>query len=98
MALATRGQKRDRDSHVADSDHAQLFIMSTMLWTLDPAGDNLSAMSIMSTPEGRAKLSRYFPDWDNHHSKSSTYRTAATNIYKTLDGKFFHLHGMPHPL
>lgn len=69
-----------------------------MLWTLDPAGENLSAASIMSTPHGRAKLSTYFPDWDIHYSKSSIYRTAATNIYKTLDGKFFHLHGMPHPL
>lgn len=79
------------------SDHAQLFIMSSMLWTIDPAGENLSAMSNMTNPQGRAKLSRYFPDWDIHRSKSSIYRMAATNIYKTLDGKFFHLHGRLHP-
>lgn len=68
-----------------------------MLWTIDPAGENLSAMSNVTSPQGRAKLSRYFPDWDIHRSKSSIYRMAATNIYKTLDGKFFHLHGRSHP-
>lgn len=68
-----------------------------MLWTIDPAGDNLSAMSNLMSPQGRAKLSEYFPDWDIHRSKSSIYKMAATNIYKTLDGKFFHLHGRAHP-
>lgn len=68
-----------------------------MLWTIDPAGDKLSAMSNLMSPQGRAKLSEYFPDWDIHRSKSSIYRMAATNIYKTLDGKFFHLHGRAHP-
>lgn len=67
-----------------------------MLWTIDPAGENLSAMSNLMSPQGRAKLSEYFPDWDIHRSKSSIYRMAATNIYKTLDGKFFHLHGRAH--
>lgn len=71
--------------------------MSSMLWTIDPAGENLSAMSNLMSAQGRAKLSRYFPDWDIHRSKSSIYRMAATNIYKTLDGKFFHLHGRSHP-
>lgn len=68
-----------------------------MLWTIDPARDKLSAMSNLMSPQGRAKLSEYFPDWDIHRSKSSIYRMAATNIYKTLDGKFFHLHGRAHP-
>ncbi|KAL2292417.1 hypothetical protein FJTKL_09389 [Diaporthe vaccinii] len=80
-----------------DTDHAQLLIMSSMLWTIDPAGENLSAMSNLTSPQGRAKLSRYFPDCDIHRSKSSIYRMAATKIYKTLDGKFFHVHGSMNP-
>ncbi|KAG6354591.1 hypothetical protein INS49_004609 [Diaporthe citri] len=84
-------------SMTIETDHAQLFIMSSLLWTIDPAGENLSAMSNLTSPKGRAKLSRYFPDWDIHRSKSSIYRMAATNIYKTLDGRFFRLHGSMNP-
>lgn len=66
--------------------------MSTLLWALDPAGVNLSASSI-TDPSRRAELEKYFPTWDKHDSVGSWYRADTTNIYKTKDGKFFHLHG-----
>ncbi|RMJ14268.1 hypothetical protein CDV36_006094 [Fusarium kuroshium] len=34
-----------------NTDHAQLFLMSSLIWTLDPDGENLNAGSIMN-PEG----------------------------------------------
>ncbi len=66
--------------------------MSSLLWVLDPAGQKLSAASIMQL-EGRTELEKHFPNWDKFNSTASWYRMAATNIYKTKDGRFFHLHG-----
>lgn len=66
--------------------------MSSLLWALDPAGLKLSAGSLMQ-PSGRAELEKYFPSWDKSNSAGSWYGIAATNIYKTKDEKFFHLHG-----
>lgn len=39
------------------------------------------------------KRAKYFPDYDFHKMGSSLYRQAVTNIYKTKEGRFFHLHG-----
>jgi hypothetical protein len=66
--------------------------MSSLLWTIDPSGENLSAASLVSE-EGRQKLVKYFPSWDKYGANNGPYNTAATNIYKTKDGKFFHIHG-----
>ncbi|KAK6086347.1 Succinyl-CoA-L-malate CoA-transferase beta subunit [Seiridium cupressi] len=79
-----------------NTDHAQLFIMSAILWTLDPAGQNLSGTSLAS-PVTREAMAKYFPDRDIHKSSSSLYRTVATNIYQTKDDKFFHLHSSLNP-
>ncbi|KAK9422250.1 hypothetical protein SUNI508_04929 [Seiridium unicorne] len=79
-----------------NTDHAQLFIMSAFLWTLDPAGQNLSGTSLAS-PVTREAMAKYFPDRDIHKSSSSLYRTVATNIYQTKDDKFFHLHSSLNP-
>ena len=68
--------------------------MSCLLWVLDPTGQKLSAAS-MAQPSGRAELEKYFPTWDRFNSVGSWYSIAATNIYKTKDGRFFHLHGKP---
>lgn len=35
-----------------------------------------------------------FPAQDFHSMASSLYRRAATNIYRTRDGQYLHLHGM----
>ncbi|RSL83633.1 hypothetical protein CEP51_004363 [Fusarium floridanum] len=79
-----------------DTDHAQLFLMSSLIWTLDPDGENLNAGSIMN-PEGQKKLAKYFPSWDKHNGHSTLHRVSATNIYTTKDGKYFHLHGSMNP-
>lgn len=65
--------------------------MSSFLWTLDPAGDKISASSLGS-PATQKALGEYFPNRDIHKTASSLYRAAATNIYRTKDDRFFHLH------
>ncbi|KAI4591746.1 hypothetical protein KJ359_012611 [Pestalotiopsis sp. 9143b] len=79
-----------------NTDHAQLFIMSSFVWTLDPAGDKISASSLGS-PATQKALMEYFPNRDIHKSTSSLYRAAATNIYRTKDDRFFHLHSSMNP-
>ncbi|KXJ87105.1 CoA-transferase family III domain-containing protein [Microdochium bolleyi] len=80
-----------------DTDHAQLFIMSSLLWTIDPEGENLSARSVLS-PEGRKKIDAIFPSWDKADSQRTLVKQATTNIYKTKDGRYFHLHGSLDPV
>jgi hypothetical protein len=78
------------------SDHAQLFFMSTLIWTLDPGGERLTLESA-AHPKQRAAFERYFPNRDKHDMTSTQYRAAATNIYRTKDNRYFHLHGSMNP-
>jgi len=76
-----------------NTDHAQLFVMSALLWQLDVEGKQSLSASSFSSAEGRKQLEQYFPDADLHGANSSTYVGAATSIYKTKDDRYFHLHG-----
>ena len=73
------------------SDHAQLLFMSSLVLTVDPGAE----FQVTPTPvrELSAKYSHHFPLQDVHNMASSLYRRAATNIYKTADDRFIHLHG-----
>jgi hypothetical protein len=74
---------------IRNRDHAQLFIMSTLVWNLDPEGDKIASFD--------PRITKFFPSWDIHRQASSPHRGSATNIYKTKDGRFFHLHGSMNP-
>lgn len=91
--LLKRKYGLDPQSATIDTDHAILFVMSSILWTLDPSGLNFSPGSTRSVPE----LEKYFPSYDKHRRDVSAYRSAATNIYKCADGKYFHTHGSLNP-
>ena len=88
------GQKDPVEIEI-NTDHAQLFFMSALIWQLDP-GDgkegNLT-LSSLSTKEGLERYSKLIKNCDLHRSTSSLHRVAATNIYKTKDDGFFHVHG-----
>lgn len=71
--------------------------MSTLLWTLDPKKDNISGITAVADPAKAAKLLEYFPSWDHGRLQGSPHRIAATNIYKTKDDRFFHIHGSMNP-
>lgn len=66
--------------------------MSTMLYTIDPNGDNISSDTLQD-PEALKKMYRYFPNWDKHRLQATPHRQFVTNIYRTRDDRFFHLHG-----
>jgi crotonobetainyl-CoA:carnitine CoA-transferase CaiB-like acyl-CoA transferase len=78
------------------SDHAQLFIMSILLNTIDPDGDAVSfvgALGSAAKGAGPKAYLKYFKNCDKHDMGGDVYRTAATNIYRCKDGRYFHLHG-----
>lgn len=81
---------------MGNRDHAQLFIMSILLNTIDPDGENLT-FSAMANPATRAAYEKYFKNCDLHNTSSGPYRSSATNIYRTKDGRYFHLHGSMNP-
>ncbi|BCS23627.1 uncharacterized protein APUU_40071S [Aspergillus puulaauensis] len=67
-------------------DHATLFFMSCLVLDVvgkdgKPENPNLSSMQ---------RALSVFP---MNRGESPVYRGAATNIYKTKDGRFYHLHG-----
>jgi hypothetical protein len=78
-----------------NTDHATLFIMSTLLWTIDPAegGENISP----TTLRGATGLDKYFPSQDKHRVNVGIYRNLATNIYKCADGRYYHTHNSLNP-
>ncbi|KAH9478543.1 Acetyl-coenzyme A transferase nodX [Psilocybe cubensis] len=70
---------------VINTDHAQLFIMSQFLPVIDPLGEKISPRDL--------EYRKYFPDGDIYKGMDGTpLIAAATNIYKTKDGRFYHVH------
>jgi hypothetical protein len=63
--------------------------MSTLLWKIDPEGAKIRALS--------SESEIYFPSYDIHRQQATPHRNACTNIYKTKDGRYFHLHGSMNP-
>jgi hypothetical protein len=76
---------------VINTDHASLFFISPML--VKVIQDGKAEPVGLLAPAG-AKL---FPNKDLHRAGASLHRTLATNIYKTKDGRYFHLHGSMNP-
>ncbi|KAJ9602060.1 hypothetical protein H2200_013420 [Cladophialophora chaetospira] len=76
-----------------NTDHAQLFFMSTLVWQIHPDTDHV----ITANLRGQEKLFELIPNYDFHKMGSSPFRQAATNIYRTKDDRFFHLHGSMNP-
>jgi hypothetical protein len=70
--------------------------MSILLSTIDPEGKHITSATLL-TQEGKASLEKYFKDCDLHKASINAYRTAATNIYRCKDGRYFHLHGSMNP-
>ncbi|KAF8151903.1 CoA-transferase family III domain-containing protein [Pholiota molesta] len=74
------------------TDHVQLFIMSTALIVIDPQGANIERS------EDRDAYEKFYPNGDFHRARDgSHFKAATTNIYKTKDGRYFHLHGGMNP-
>ncbi|KAJ5186373.1 CoA-transferase family III [Penicillium cf. viridicatum] len=70
----------------------QLFVMSAMIWTLDPDGEPIESSFTLARDGGR--FLNYFPNWDTNKAQANLYRSLCTNVYKTKDDRYFHLHGI----
>ncbi|KAJ6030557.1 uncharacterized protein N7446_000378 [Penicillium canescens] len=72
-----------------DTDHASLFIMSTLLVdVVDEKGKPLEAnLSVIE------RLMSIFPNPGVDLGQGSLHRAALTSIYKTKDSRFYHVHG-----
>ncbi|OAL37329.1 hypothetical protein AYO20_03505 [Fonsecaea nubica] len=91
-ALVKRKYNVELTGAEINTDHAQLFFMSTLLWQIHPDTDRTISMSKNSD-----KLDDIIPNYDFHKMASSLYRSCVTNIYQTKDGRYFHLHGSMNP-
>ncbi|KAH6988324.1 putative alpha methylacyl-CoA racemase [Ilyonectria sp. MPI-CAGE-AT-0026] len=77
---------------VIDTDHAQLFLMTPLLTAIDPQKERPTDPSWILEQSPKAKVDEVFGDNDPSGSLKSLYRMLATNIYKTKDERYFHLH------
>ncbi|KAK1758843.1 CAIB/BAIF family protein [Echria macrotheca] len=78
-----------------NTDHAQLFIMSGLIWVIDPDGaDPVTPFASPLAPLSSSRHKRfalYFPGRDMY--LTTHYRNALTNIFNTEDDKYYHIHG-----
>lgn len=72
---------------IINTDHAQLSIMSSYLWTVyTSSGTSISAL------DDPGRIHDIIPNCNLGRRDSTLYRKMATGIYKTSDGQFFNLH------
>lgn len=67
---------------VINTDHAQLFFMSPMISSILPNGKDVST----------AELAKLFPPVFTDPQRYPDPHTPCTNIYRTKDGRFYHVH------
>lgn len=91
-ALLKRKYDTSISSVTINTDHAQLFFMSTLLNSVNPRSPSIADNIGMLSDRGK-----YIKNYDFHSMDSSLYRKSVTNIYKTKDGRYFHLHGSMNP-
>ena len=70
-----------------DRDHASLFFMSPMITRYLKEGN-----PVPLDPFSPA-IQKLIPSQDKHRTMASLHRSLATNIYRTKDGRFYHVHG-----
>ncbi|OQV06040.1 hypothetical protein CLAIMM_10678 [Cladophialophora immunda] len=94
-ALLGRKYNESPKEITINTDHAQLFFMSSIVLEIDP--DFSAPISPTPIRDLTEKYARYFPNCDLHQMASTLYRRAAYNIYKTKDDRWFHIHGSLNP-
>jgi hypothetical protein len=73
-----------------NTDHAALFFMSPMIdQIIGPNGPQPVPIT-----DGVKMAALGFPNADLHRAVDSIHKSLATNIYKTKDGRYYHVHGM----
>ncbi|KAK7746560.1 hypothetical protein SLS62_009357 [Diatrype stigma] len=89
--LITRKYQVEPSTITINTDHASLFIITPVLGQIIKNGK-----PVPMDPFSKEGLET-FPSTDLHRSNASLHRVLATNIYKTKDGRFYHVHGSMNP-
>ena len=77
-----------------NTDHASLFAMSPFLTQIVGSDGKPQAIN----PFNASLMEEYgFKSWDLHRAGGSLHRNLATNIYKTKDDRYYHVHGSLNP-
>ncbi|KAI1776977.1 CoA-transferase family III [Hypoxylon cercidicola] len=85
--LIIRKYKVEPADVTINTDHASLFFMSPMITRIIKDGK-----TVPIDPYSK-DIQDSFPSRDLHRSQASLHRALATNIYKTKDNRFYHVHG-----
>lgn len=80
-AIAQARYGADGGHVTINTDHAALFVFSAFTTTLN------------GMPALDPRLHAVVNDWDIANSSKHRYRQLCTNVYRTKDGRYFHLHG-----
>ncbi|KAI1151620.1 CoA-transferase family III [Nemania diffusa] len=89
--LVSRKYNVEPSDVTINTDHATLFVISPLLvkWLKDGKPTQIDLFG--------SEMDRLFPSRDLHRSSEGLHRTLATNIYKTKDGRYYHIHGSLNP-
>ncbi|OTB01271.1 hypothetical protein M426DRAFT_220774 [Hypoxylon sp. CI-4A] len=87
--LITRKYKVEPVDFTINTDHASLFFMTPMIARIVKDGKPVP-LDVLSNET-------FFKNQDLHRSHATLYRSLATNIYKTKDGRYYHIHGSMNP-
>ncbi|ESK89134.1 CAIB/BAIF family enzyme [Moniliophthora roreri MCA 2997] len=71
---------------IINTDHACLIFMSYALSQIDPDGKKITVYNF-------EEFNKLFPSQMRDPHYRSPHNSACTNIYKTRDGRFYHIHG-----
>ncbi|KAI0444769.1 CoA-transferase family III domain-containing protein [Xylaria telfairii] len=89
--LVSRKYNVEPSEVTINTDHATLFVMSPMVarWIKDGKPAEIDLFG--------SEMAKIFPNQDLHRSIEGLHRILATNIYKTKDGRCYHVHGSMNP-
>ncbi|KXT01944.1 hypothetical protein AC578_2565 [Pseudocercospora eumusae] len=77
-----------------NTDHASLFVMSPMLAQIVGQESSSGGQNVFNA-DALAKVG--IQNCDLHRASASPQRSLVTNIYKTKDGRYYHVHGSMNP-
>ncbi|KAI0908459.1 CoA-transferase family III domain-containing protein [Ustulina deusta] len=89
--LVSRKYNVEPSDITINTDHATLFIMSPLVakWLKDGQAVPIDLFG--------SEMAGHFPDRELHRAAEGLHRSLTTNIYKTKDGKCYHVHGSMNP-
>ncbi|RAH78834.1 CoA-transferase family III [Aspergillus japonicus CBS 114.51] len=90
--LITRKYQVDPVGVTINTDHASLYYMSPLLAQIVDSDGKPKPISLLDP-----SMAQLFPEQDKHRATDGDHRRLATNIYKTKDGRFYHIHGSMNP-